>query len=420
MKHIVKLLVTALVALAAAAASAADLQFHGYTRAGVGLNARGGGQVCFQLAGADTKWRLGNECDYVVETAFSYDIGKLDDGSVWGFTVMPSIYKAYGNQSTNVADDDGASVGNAQWFDDLPVRFGQVYFAGRNVAVLRNGTIWIGRRFYDRLQLGINDQFLENEDGDGAGVEDVDVGFAKWSVAFLMNPNDAARTDTEQNPVGDVNNKTFKITTRLTGIKTTKEGALQLWFGARNLQSKSTRPGEAAPEDVDPTYRAAVYHTVSLGTWGNNLLGFKYETLGEDSNQWRAVVQHGVNLAAARTAVDFIAEYRRRKPETGDDQTWLGVGARTDTGLGGPFRLLVEAGYDRVQDGDEEARYLTKLTGAVSMSTGKTGEGTPTLRLFYTHAMWSDEDALADGRTNDIYGDEKSGGSFGLQAHGWW
>lgn len=432
MKHTVKFFLTALVAFSAAAASAGDLQFHGYARAGVGLNVRGGGQVCFQLDGADAKWRLGNECDYIIEPTFSYDMIKLDDGSVWGFTVMPSIAKAFGNQSTDVragedGDDDGlpdvpedTSIGNAQWFDDLPVRFGQVYFAGRNVPLLGKGTIWIGRRFYDRLQLGINDHFVENEDGDGAGVEDVDLGFAKWSIAFLMNPHDAPRTDEEENPVGDVNNKVYRITTRLTNIETMKGGALQLWFAVRNLQSKSTRPGGVAPADEDATYRAAVYHTANLGAWGNNLVGFKYETLGEDSNRWRAIVQHGVYLPAARTALDFIAEYRRTSPETGDDETWLGVGARADTELGGPFRFLLEAGYDRVDDGEDEARSLTKITGALAMSTGKNGEGTPTFRLFYTHAIWSTEGALADDRTEEIYGDEKSGGCVGLQATGWW
>ncbi len=420
MKHIVKFGFAALVALSSAAAQAGDLQFHGYTRAGVGLNPRGGGQVCFGLNGADTKFRLGNECDYVIETAFSYDIATLEDKSTWGFLVMPSIYKAYDNPTTNVAGPTGASVGGAQWFDDLPVRFGQVYFYGRNVSLLKGGTVWIGRRFYDRLQTGINDQFLENEDGDGAGVEDIDLGFARWSVAFLMNPNDAARSDTVTDPVGDVNNKTYKITTRLTGIKTMKDGALQLWLGARNLQSKSTKPGGADPADVDATYRAAVYHTVDLGTWGSNLVGFKYETLGEDDSQWRVVVQHGINVFSARTALDLLAEYRQRSPATGDDQTWLAVGARADTQISGPFRFLVEAGYDRVKDGDEDATSLMKVTGALAMSAGDGAGARPTFRLFYTHAAWSDEGVLNSGRTNDVYGDEKSGGSFGLQAEGWW
>ncbi|WP_200954478.1 carbohydrate porin, partial [Rhizobacter sp. Root1221] len=39
--------------------AAPAIDFSGYMRAGVGVTARGGTQVCFQLPGADTKWRLG-------------------------------------------------------------------------------------------------------------------------------------------------------------------------------------------------------------------------------------------------------------------------------------------------------------------------------------------------------------------------
>ena len=55
---------------AGAALAAPPIEFSGYMRAGVGVNTRGGNQVCFGLAGADTKFRLGNECDYVVEPTF--------------------------------------------------------------------------------------------------------------------------------------------------------------------------------------------------------------------------------------------------------------------------------------------------------------------------------------------------------------
>src|SRR5690242_1115224 len=47
------------------------LESAGYARAGVGLAVKGGKQVCFVLNGADTKWRLGNECDYVIEPQFT-------------------------------------------------------------------------------------------------------------------------------------------------------------------------------------------------------------------------------------------------------------------------------------------------------------------------------------------------------------
>lgn len=72
---------------------AAETQFNGYARAGVGLSATGGGQVCFGLGGADSKYRLGNECDYVVEATWTAHLLKIDDasglgaGSDWGVVI---------------------------------------------------------------------------------------------------------------------------------------------------------------------------------------------------------------------------------------------------------------------------------------------------------------------------------------------
>src|SRR5262245_49649829 len=172
-------LVGMLVAVSSAASANPTLEFAGYARAGVGLNARGGQQVCFGLGGADTHWRLGNECDYVIEPQFTGRFVTLEDKSSWGVVVMPALYRTFENPNGP----------DKTFFADLPVEFKQIYFFGENVPILLNGRVWGGKRYYDRLHLDINDQFLEREDGDGAGIEDMDVGLGKLSVAFLMNPN---------------------------------------------------------------------------------------------------------------------------------------------------------------------------------------------------------------------------------------
>src|SRR5215831_12201932 len=112
------------------------LEFAGYARAGVGLNVRGGKEVCFVLNGADTKWRLGNECDYVIEPQFTGRLVQRDDGSSWGVVVMPGLYRTW----------DG--VGPA--FNDVPSVFRQIYFFGDNIPELMHGKVWGGRRYYDR------------------------------------------------------------------------------------------------------------------------------------------------------------------------------------------------------------------------------------------------------------------------------
>ena len=122
-----------------------SLEFTGYARAGVGLNVKGGSPVCFGLAGADTKWRLGNECDYVIEPQFTGRIATGNDGSSWGVVAMPGLYRTW-------QDITGGQTGGL--FSNVPAEFRQIYFFGENVPQLLNGRIWGGRRYYDRPRSG--------------------------------------------------------------------------------------------------------------------------------------------------------------------------------------------------------------------------------------------------------------------------
>jgi len=421
MRTLAKYSLMAMLLAVASGAAAADIEFGGYARAGVGLAAGGGGQVCFGLAGADTKYRLGNECDYVIEPQFTSRFVKLEDKSAWGIVVMPGLYRTWSNVNSG-ADDT--------FFANLPAEWRQLYFFGENVPQLAGGRVWGGRRYYDRLQTGINDQFLENEDGDGAGVEDMNVGVGKLSIAFLMNPND------ESHPVPGANLAPFKLTTRLTGIQTVTDGALQLWAGYYGASVSDDVSDPTAPVSIDKPdamVRGAVYHTLGNVLYGSNLVGAKLE-YGKNHQLWRVVLQQGSYFASARTAVDFIAEYRSVKNRADSDADWVKsdwftVGARTDTQISGPFRFLLEAGLDRVSPDEGDAQQLVKATACLAISAGTEAGSRPTFRLFYTHAFWNDAAQGAGGvydhwqsgtRLAQIYGDATSGGSFGIQAEAWW
>src|SRR5215475_13905070 len=103
MKALVKCSLLAMtLAVSSVAMAAPTLEFAGYGRAGVGLTVGGGKQICFGLPGADTKWRLGNECDYVIEPQFTGRFVTLDDKSSWGVVVMPGLYRTY--EDPNVGD----------------------------------------------------------------------------------------------------------------------------------------------------------------------------------------------------------------------------------------------------------------------------------------------------------------------------
>jgi maltoporin len=352
--------------------------------------------VCFGLAGAETKWRLGNECDYVVEPNINAKLAEFE-GSDWHVHVMPSVYKAWDS-------GQGGTLGTGP--DTLTTRFGQIYTYGDHIKSLGNGKLWAGRRFYNRVQLGINDHFLENMDGNGAGLEDIELGAAKLSVAFMMDPNNAS------------NNNRFALPIRVTNIKDMPNGELSFYVTpSKQLKTDdNTNPAApVAPAEEKGALKVSAYQTLNgLVLGGNTLIGLTYEKQG-DYKKTRVAFQQTANFGP--TAVDFITEFHKIK----DTDKWFSIGARADTHIGGPFRFLAEAGYDTIKPEVGEKSNLSKVTLALAASGGNQAGSRPTVRLFLTHAAWNDAaTAGLNANTKKVFGDKKAGTSIGIQGETWW
>lgn len=428
-------------------AAAGDLELHGYMRAGIGVATTGGPGVCYGLSNADSKYRLGNECDYVLEFAFTQHIAKLEDGADWGVTFMPAIYKTWagrpigisvgGLNDTNDPDSTNRNLfGRAQInFDDLPMRFNQAYVFGSNVPQLLNGTVWAGRRYYARLQTGINDMFQQNDDGDGAGLEDMKLGPAKVSVAWLMNPSTDApifvNGEAQSNTV-----KPFKLEAHAY-VPTMEKGELQIYFDYNSASKTVNETLGEEPPDVfagPNRYDIGLYHKLGGILNGELMVGGKLMASSVD-RQWRVLLQQGAGFPEFRTNVDFLTMYRshQTRPNTdadwGDAAQWFTIGARTDTQLSGPFRFLLEYGHDRTWAKDVTNNSLNKITGALAVSAGNDPWSRPTVRLYYTQAWWNEAGAPGSnavyshwqtgGLTKAAYGTETTGGTFGLQGETW-
>jgi maltoporin len=419
----IKFTVLAIVAAIATTASASDIEFHGYMRGGIALNTSGGTGACYHLNGADTDFRLGNECDWVVEPNFDMVMAKLDDKSTWGVHIMPKVYKRW--QSMGGRD-----------LDTMAVWLNQAYFYGSNLPWLGGGTIWAGRKYWDRLQLGINDQFVEREDSTGFGFEDANLGFGKLSFGVGLEGENGPNEGSQWVTIDQAATKQYRVSARLTGIQTfNKDSSLQIWAAYYG----SSRNTNLDPVKIDSGYRLGIYHNFGMGSAGNLFVGakiFKNNAISgadgqvgnADSTQaWRVFAQYGVNIASARTSVDILAEYRDKKAESQSDHgTWYTVGFRTDTQISGPFRFLLEAGYDSQKDptvGDGSSTNLLKVTPVLAISAGNDPWSRPTFRLYYTYASWSDVgvlDGWSSEGTQDLFGTKKTGGTFGVQAEGWW
>jgi maltoporin len=174
------------VALAAGSVAASATDIHGYFRAGAQAAFAKGEVFCLGTGANGHKvGRLGDECDTYAELSFGQDIYNKNNTK---FDVHALV--AYGTTEGNV-DRQGDSWqgvgGNGPW-DGQRMSIREVW-SGYTPA--EGYTIWAGKRFYKRKDIHIMDFYYLNNSGYGTGIEDIDVGLGKVSLAVTKWANDA-------------------------------------------------------------------------------------------------------------------------------------------------------------------------------------------------------------------------------------
>ncbi|MBD1389712.1 maltoporin LamB [Neiella sp. HB171785] len=181
---------SAAVAAVLVSSSALAVEFHGYGRAGMSTTGDGGEQTCYGNGPDGHKaGRLGNECDTYVEMSFQQELYN-QGGKKFRIEVMPVFTSendfqgnsAQWNPTYNNPDDDDQV--NAWRGGDWSMR--QYYAAAEGVLNFApEATIWAGKRFYQRKDIHIMDWYYLNNSGYGVGIENVQAGVGKLSVAWI-------------------------------------------------------------------------------------------------------------------------------------------------------------------------------------------------------------------------------------------
>ena len=158
---------------------ASAFEFHGYLRSGFGLNGVGGQQVAFEAPGAGAKYRLGNEAETYGEFIFVNNWLNPDHDTDKGWIKTEVMLEAdTTNASTYATFPGGAGKDN--------FRLREAFIQAGNVLESQpNAKFWAGERYYRRQHIEIDDFYILDMSGYGAGVEDLNVGLGKLAVAYL-------------------------------------------------------------------------------------------------------------------------------------------------------------------------------------------------------------------------------------------
>ena len=193
-----RLLPVASAVAAVMAGQAMAVEFHGYARSGIGWTSGGGDQECFAATGAAAKYRLGNECETYAELKLGQELW-AEGGKSFYF-------------DTNLA----YSISQQNDWEQVEPAFREVNVQARNVFdALPGATLWAGKRFYQRHDVHMLDFYYWDISGPGAGLENVDLGFGKLSLAVTRNTEAGGATHFVTDEEDKVYNDIFDL--RLAG-----------------------------------------------------------------------------------------------------------------------------------------------------------------------------------------------------------
>jgi maltoporin len=396
-------LAAAMAALACTSVQA--FEFHGYLRSGAGSNSKDGSQVCFQLAGAYSKYRLGNECETYAELAFDHDVYDGKDGVKFVYHGRLA-YISNNQQDFESFKSDGR---------DIALR--ENWFEVKNLKFLNDGTLWAGKRFYQRNDVHITDFYYWDTSGYGVGVENVTTGPVKTSFAVLRNST--AQT-----------NATTRLDLRVGGINLGNAGDLTvgLQYNLDDSSAANTTDGTAITVQHFLGGVLGGFNKIALqyGRGSARSLSLAYpDNFNKSGDEtWRLVEQLQWQVSPQFSGMATLV-YQDQI----DNYKWFSVGVRPVWHFNDYFKIQAEYGFDQVKpssgdDNNRRTRNLHKFTVAPTVVAGGGFWARPELRLFATYAKWND--AARDlwggvaGGTSGLFGSDTSGWTYGFQVEGWW
>jgi maltoporin len=434
------------------AAVAGDNLFDGYFRTGAGNASAGGEMVSFDL-GRNGHYRLGNEADTYGEIGWNKKVYDKD-GCAFFVHTMINWYSPF---STGIASSVAPGVAMEQaWVEGKGVL--------GNSDAFKDSDIWAGERFYNRQDVHMLDWKYLHTDGEGAGIENINLGFGKLAYAYMQYDGKSTSTIPAGAPASAALTGVRDVTNlhqfKLDDIDVNPGGKL---YFALEFDTASPYKGPTVTTAVGGNYFDATsndsnnkggwsiiaMHTQSL-LGGSNHLVFQYATgaaegLGNGDQFGRALGSLNSGNKATRVideiaiqptkmfGLEAVAAIEKNKLDSGTalgtaNGSWATLGVRGKVGVTDHFGVVAELGWEKttldttaytttVLKANVGDRTLNKETLALVWAPTADFWSRPEIRLFFTNASWNNTAQGTVGGTS--FADKTSGSQYGVQTEVW-
>ncbi|MEH8187972.1 maltoporin [Aeromonas allosaccharophila] len=402
-------------ALASQAAFAVD--FHGYFRSGIGVSDNGD----MQINAKNKVGRLGNEDDTYGEIQLGQEVYNKNNQTFY----VDSMFTMKTDFQSRDWEDTASDSSNFA-LRQLNVQAKNL-FGG-------NETLWAGKRFYQRHDIHISDTYYWDVSGAGAGVENIEVGPGKLSVAVTRNDPWEAVTGTKDT----IDTNVFDI--RYAGIPLWTDASLEVGYDFA-MANPTDEQDKLNPNINDGHMLTAELTQSMLGGFNKTVVQYFMDGLaaqgvsygsgsgsGLQSNSSSGdgfrLINWGVLPVGDKVEFGHQLIYAQAKDFTEwgtqyDDKDTFSAVVRPMYKWNDVMKTIAEVGYFKdnqtTKGGVESSTDGTKYTLAQAWSAGSSWWARPEIRVF---ASYVQQDGQFRVDSNGVKQDDAW--NFGVQAEAWW